>query len=54
VRKALQTFAPGTVPAKGTVWKPNYLRYLELAEEWAAEPTWAQQPDVVEYALFDQ
>ena len=54
VRKALQTFAPGTVPAKGTVWKPDYLRYLELAEEWAAEPTWAQQPDVVEYALFDQ
>ncbi len=42
------------MPAKGTVWKPDYLRYLKLAEEWAAEPTWAQQPDVVEYALFDQ
>jgi len=54
VRKSLQTLAPGTVPAKGTVWKADYLRYLELAEEWAAEPSWAQQPDVVEYALFDQ
>jgi predicted house-cleaning noncanonical NTP pyrophosphatase (MazG superfamily) len=53
VRKALQTVAPGTVPAKGTVSTADYLRYLNLAEEWAAEPTWRQAPDVVEYALFD-
>jgi predicted house-cleaning noncanonical NTP pyrophosphatase (MazG superfamily) len=54
VREALQTAAPGTVPAKGKVLKADYLRYLDLAEEWAAEPTWAQEPDAVEYALFDQ
>jgi predicted house-cleaning noncanonical NTP pyrophosphatase (MazG superfamily) len=54
VRNSLQTLAPGTVPRKGKVWTADYLRYLNLAEEWAAEPTWAQEPDVVEYALFDQ
>jgi len=54
VRTSLQTVAPGTVPAKGKVLKADYLRYLELAEQWAADRTWRQQPDVVEYALFDQ
>ena len=42
------------MPAKGKVLKADYLRYLDLAEEWAAETTWAQEPDAVEYALFDQ
>lgn len=54
VREALQTIAPGTVPPKGLVFREDYLRYLNLAEEWAAEPTWHQEPDVVEYALFDR
>ncbi len=54
VRNSLQTLAPGTVPRKGKVWTADYLRYLNLAEDWAAEPTWAQEPDVVEYALFNQ
>lgn len=46
--------APGTVPPKGIVRQADYMRYLELAEDWAAEPDWNQQPDVVEYALFAQ
>lgn len=54
VLNALQTVAPGTVPAKGTVWKAGYPRHLDLAEAWAAEPTLAQQSDVVEYRLFDR
>lgn len=52
--EALQTLALGTVRDKGTVRKADYLRYLEPAEEWAAEPSWAQQPAGMEYALFDQ
>jgi hypothetical protein len=55
VRAALQAAAPGTVPGTGrTVWRDDYLRYLKLANAWAAEPTWAQDPDVVEYALFNR
>ncbi|MFN3002979.1 MazG nucleotide pyrophosphohydrolase domain-containing protein [Mycolicibacterium wolinskyi] len=52
VRAALAVTAPGTVPAKGLVCQADYLRYLELAEKWAEDPLWKQEPDVVEYALF--
>ncbi|MFW3122964.1 hypothetical protein MMAG44476_34811 [Mycolicibacterium mageritense DSM 44476 = CIP 104973] len=52
VRAALAVTAPGTVPATGLVRKADYLRYLELAEQWADDPLWQQEPDVVEYALF--
>ncbi|MFM8855815.1 MAG: hypothetical protein ACKOI2_01145 [Actinomycetota bacterium] len=52
VRSALQTAAPGTVPPRGRVWSEDYLRYLNLAEEWARDPTWLQEPEVVEYSLF--
>ena len=54
VRATLQKVAPATVPATGLVLKADYLRYLDLAEQWASEPTWLQEPDVVEFALFDQ
>jgi hypothetical protein len=55
VRAALQIDAARTVPAEGsTVWQPDYERYLLLASTWAADPTWDQEPDVVELALFDQ
>lgn len=54
VRAALNRpdIAPGTVPPTGLVRQADYVRYLELAEEWAADPTWRQEPDVVEYGLF--
>ena len=52
VRRALQVVAPGTVPPKGTVWSSDYLRYLKLAETWADDLVWHQNPDVVEYGLF--
>jgi hypothetical protein len=41
------------VPPEGVVRETDYLRHLELAETWASDPIWNQQPDVVEYALFD-
>jgi hypothetical protein len=45
--------APGTVPPKPRrVQQDDYVRYLELAEAWAAETDWNQEPDVVEFALF--
>ena len=44
--------APGTVPPMGLVRQADYVRYLECAEQWAADPTWRQEPDVVEYGLF--
>ncbi|PRC43214.1 hypothetical protein C6A85_000000106485, partial [Mycobacterium sp. ITM-2017-0098] len=52
VRAALGVAAPGTVPTRGWVPEADYLRYLDLAEEWAADPLWQQSPDTVEYALF--
>ncbi|MDA2895504.1 nucleoside triphosphate pyrophosphohydrolase [Mycolicibacterium sp. BiH015] len=54
VRASLQNFAPGTVPARGLVRQADYLRYLDLAEQWASDPGWKQAPDVVEYGLFAQ
>lgn len=44
--------APGTVPARGLVYRADYIRYLDLAETWASDPEWKQEPDVVEHALF--
>jgi len=32
----------------------NYLRYLELAEEWSADDTWNGSPETVEFALWKQ
>jgi predicted house-cleaning noncanonical NTP pyrophosphatase (MazG superfamily) len=52
VRASLQKVKPRTVPAKGLVSEDDYLRYLQLAEDWAEDPAWKQQPDVVEYGLF--
>ena len=45
--------ASGTVPQKGLVRQADYLRYLNLAEQWASDPSWAQAPEVVEFGLFD-
>jgi hypothetical protein len=52
VRASLQKVKAGTVPATGLVREADYLRYLQLAEDWAADPAWRQQPHVVEYGLF--
>lgn len=39
--------------ALGGVQSADYLRYLELAESWAADPTWEEgTPEIVEYGLF--
>jgi hypothetical protein len=55
VRSALQVHAPGSVPAAGrTIWRADFECYLHVAEQWAADPTWSQEPDVVEYAFFDR
>jgi hypothetical protein len=53
VRASLDKIAPGTVPPKGLVYHADYLGYLDLADTWASNPSWAQAPDVVEFALFD-
>jgi len=39
VRASLHQIAPGTVPPKGLVYQADYLRYLELVETRATEPT---------------
>lgn len=56
VRWSLYDFKRGAVPPPGSsskVTQSDYLRYLDLAETWAADPTWLQEPDVVEFGLFD-
>lgn len=54
-RWSLYDLKRGTVPApgRGTVTKGDYLRYCQLAEVWASDPFWKQEPDVVEYGLYD-
>ncbi len=53
VRWSLYDLSRGTVPPPGK-WVKNrdYVAYLELAERWAADPRWRQEPDVVKYVLF--
>lgn len=46
VRASLGKVAPETVPAKGWVRQADYVRYLDLAEEWAMDPLWRQTPEV--------
>jgi len=53
VRWSLYDLARGTVPPPGIrVVKQHYLDYLQLAKSWSVDPTWDQDPDVVEYGLF--
>lgn len=53
-RWSLYDLKRGTVPApgRGTVTKGDYLRYCHLAEVWASDLCWKQEPDVVEYGLY--
>jgi hypothetical protein len=56
VRWSLYDLARGAVPPPGStskVTKAHYLQYLDLAEAWAADATWNQEPEVVEFGLFD-
>jgi hypothetical protein len=56
VRWSLYDLKRGTVPPPGStsrVKEMDYLRYLDLAETWAADPAWRQESDVVEFGLFD-
>ena len=56
VMSTLATKVPGLIwrsdyeYANGT----NYLRYLALAEEWAADTAWNGSSDAVEFALFSE
>jgi hypothetical protein len=55
VRKALFDAAPALLSeGRKLVRHDHYLAYLQLAKAWTADPTWAQKPDAVEYALFQR
>lgn len=49
---SLPQIAPGLVPQRAVVREPHYLNYLERAEIWSSDPSWDQEPHVVEYGLF--
>jgi hypothetical protein len=54
VRWSLYDLARGTAPPPGReVSKNQYTRYLALAETWADDPAWDQDPDVVEFGCYD-
>lgn len=41
--------------ASGEVRRADYLHYLELAEQWTADPSWSTgSPEIVEYGLFER
>lgn len=52
VRKALNGPHIGLQPPLG-MWRADYERYLELAQQWSADPHWSGTPELVEFALFD-
>jgi hypothetical protein len=49
VRKAPLDAAPALLPEDHELVRHDHHRaYLELAEAWADDPTWAREPDIVE------
>lgn len=55
VRWSLYDLARGAVPPPGSrVYTDHYLNYLHIAQSWAADPSWSQDPDVVEFGLFER